>query len=54
MAGLGIQLETPATLVRSSTTELPRPISMVHVAPTTTNKNIDLVNSVEQKKSKLY
>lgn len=36
MAGLGIEPETPATLARSSTPELPRPIFTVHIAPTTT------------------
>lgn len=36
MAGPGIEPRTPATMVRSSITELPRPISTVNLAPTTT------------------
>ena len=36
MAGPGIEPGTPASLFRCSTTELSRPISMVHLARTTT------------------
>lgn len=36
MAGPGLEPETPVILVRTSTTEIPWPIPMVHVAPTTT------------------
>ena len=36
MTGPGIEPGTPASLVRCSTTELSRPISMVHLARTTT------------------
>lgn len=37
MAGPGIEPGTPTTQVmRSTTTELPKPISTVHTAPTTT------------------
>lgn len=36
MSGSGIEPRKPATQVRSSTVELPRPISEVHIAPTTT------------------
>lgn len=35
MAGLRIKLGTPAILVGNFTTELPRPIFMIHIAPTT-------------------
>lgn len=35
MAGSRIKLGTPAILVRNFTTELPRPIFMIHIAPTT-------------------
>lgn len=34
MAGLGIECRTPATLIRSSTTEIPKPISTVNIVPT--------------------
>lgn len=36
MAGPGIECSNPATLFRSSTTEIPRPIFTVHIAPTAT------------------
>ena len=35
MTGPGIEPRTPASLVRFSTTELSRPISLVHLARTT-------------------
>lgn len=35
MAGSRIELGTSAVLVRNFTTELPRPIFMIHLAPTT-------------------
>lgn len=35
MAGLGIEPEIPVIIVRSSTTELSRPIFLDHIAPTT-------------------
>lgn len=34
MAGLEIECRTPATLIRSSTTEIPKPISTVNIVPT--------------------
>lgn len=35
MAGLEIECRTPATLIRSSTTEIPKPISTVNIVPIT-------------------
>lgn len=43
MARPGIEPGTPATLIRSSTSELPRPISPVHIAPTTTLVRVPIV-----------
>lgn len=60
MAKPGIELETPATIVRSSTTELPKPKLTVHIVQTTTSEiflleyyydeNINLVQCLLQKR----
>ena len=46
MAGRGIEPKTLASLVMCSTTEIPRPISIVHLAPTTTTVHINNFTNV--------
>lgn len=44
MAGPGVECSNPATLIRSSaTTEIPRSISTVHIAPTASSELTELL-----------